>query len=220
MIIVVAVMIAGMQAGRWTVPPLTPAAMEEVFVTDAMICRPKWAMQAHADLKRHEGFRPYAYPDPLSPLGQKHGRKFGYKPAREVLATLGTDSKLSGGPWTVGYGFTHGVTIDTRMTQEEADEALWPEIFSHAAHLDKLVPGWGDMPLYVQSVLVNLVFNLGPTRLAKFKNTLKLFNDGKYAAAASALTQSLWFKQVGDRAVELTKRLAAGSIPSKFAVIT
>lgn len=194
--------------------------VKEMFINNQLICRPAWAIQAHADLKRHEGFRPYAYPDPLSPLGAKHGRKFGYKPAKEVLATLGADAKLSGGPWTVGYGFTHRVTQDTKITEEDASEQLWPEIFEHASHLDKLLPNWGNMPLYVQSVLVNLVFNLGPAGLAKFKNTLKLFNDGEYAAAATALTKSLWYSQVGSRAVELTKRLASGVIPASFAAIT
>lgn len=182
------------------------------------ICRPKWLEQSHADLKRHEGFRPYAYPDPLSVLGQKHGSKFGYKPAREVLASLGASAK-DGGPWTVGYGFTHGVTVDSKMSQEEADELLYDEIMKHSYGLDDLVPDWHNAPLYAQTVLVNLIFNMGKAGLSKFKNSLKLFNDGKYAEAAANLKKSLWYKQVGNRAVELTARLSEGIIPTRFAVI-
>lgn len=184
-----------------------------------MICRPKWLVQSHADLKRHEGFRPYAYPDPLSDLGKKHGRKFGYKPAREVLATLGEDAKLKAGPWTVGYGFTgKDVTVDTSIAQAEADEKLYVEIMDHAQGLDKLVPDWGNAPLVVQTVLVNLIFNMGTEKLRKFTNTLKYFNAGEYAKAATNLTKSLWYQQVGNRAKELTSRLADGLIPDRFKV--
>lgn len=184
---------------------------------NSMICRPQWLEQAHADLKRHEGFRPYAYPDPLSALGQKHGSKFGYKPAREVLATLGKYASLDGGPWTVGYGFTGSdITKDTHISQEDADEKLYTEIMEHAYGLDKLVPDWGNAPLYVQSVLVNLIFNMGKAGLAKFTNTLKMFNAGDYKGAAANLTKSLWYRQVGTRAKELTSRLMAGIIPDRY----
>lgn len=192
--------------------------IQEVFTLNETICRPNWLSQSHADLKRHEGFRPYAYPDPLSALGKKHGSKFGYKPAREVLASLGANES-QGGPWTVGYGFTKNVTPDTHMSQEEADEHLYVEIMQHAQGLDDLVPDWGNSPLYVQTVLVNLIFNLGKAGLAKFKNTLRLFNEGKYVQASANLKQSLWYNQVGNRAVELTARLTAGAIPARFAVI-
>lgn len=181
-----------------------------------LICRPQWLEQAHADLKRHEGFRPYAYPDPLSPLGQKHGSKFGYKPAREVLAALGANAK-DGNPWTVGYGFTgKDVTPDTHISQEEADEKLYTEIVEHSQGLYKLVPDWTDAPLYVQSVLVNLIFNMGTAGLGKFTNTLKMFNAGDYKGAATNLTKSLWYSQVGVRAKELTSRLMAGVIPDRY----
>jgi len=192
--------------------------IQEVFSLNEMICRPAWLIQAHADLKRHEGFRPYAYPDPLSDIGKKHGSKFGYKPAREVLASLGLSEK-SGAPWTIGYGFTHGVTIDSHITQEEADEKLYDEIMEHSYGLDKLVPKWGEAPVYVQTVLVNLIFNMGTAGLAKFKNSLKLFNEGKYAEASANLKKSLWYRQTGNRAVELTARLSEGVIPSRFAVV-
>ena len=180
-------------------------------------CRPRWLEQAHADLRRHEGFRPFAYPDPLSVLGKKYGKEFGYKPANEVLSRLGTNAN-DGAPWTVGYGFTKNVTPNTRIGREEADEMLYDEIIRHAHELDDLVPDWAQAPLYVQSTLVNLVFNMGKGGLSKFKNTLALFNAGKWAEAGKALTNSLWYRQVGNRAVELTNRMITGVIPDKYAV--
>lgn len=192
--------------------------IEEVIMNEELICRPDWMVQTHADLKRHEGFRPYPYPDPLSTLGKKHGSKFGYKPAREVLNSLGA-SEESGRPWTIGYGFAVGVTPDTPMvTEEQASERLWEKIPQYSAKLNKLVPNWYDMPMHVITVLVNMVFNMGEGGLAKFHNTLKLFNEGKYEAAGNNLTKSLWYKQVGNRAVELTQRLVKGTIDSRHRV--
>lgn len=197
----------------------TPAGVDyiggrvtEVLMNEDLICRPDWMQQTHSDLKRHEGFRPYPYPDPLSELGKRHGSKFGYKPAREVLKSIGADER-SGMPWTNGYGFAVGVTPDTPVvTEEEAAEKLWDKIPQYSAMLNKLVPGWHDMPTHVITVLVNLVFNMGEGTLSTFKNTLKLINDGKYEAAAANLTKSLWYKQVGSRGRELTQRLATGVI--------
>lgn len=192
-----------------------PVVIWEVLMNNDLVCRPAWAVQAHADLKRHEGFRPYAYPDPESKLGKAHGRKFGYKPADEVLKSIGAN-EADGRPWTIGYGFARGVKLTDHITEEEASERLWPEIFEHAAELDSIVPNWGDMPLHVQSVLVNLVFNMGANSLKGFKNTLPMFIKGQYEAAGRALRNSLWYKQVGNRAVELTQRLINGSIPDSY----
>lgn len=187
-------------------------------MNEELICRPDWMVQTHADLKRHEGFRPYPYPDPLSALGKKHGTKFGYKPAREVLNSLGA-SEASGKPWTIGYGFAVGITPDTPMvTEAEAAEKLWEKIPQYSSKLNKLVPNWYDMPIHVITVLVNMIFNMGEGGLAKFGNTLKLFNEGKYEAAGINLTKSLWYRQVGNRAVELTQRLVNGTIDSKHRV--
>lgn len=192
----------------------------EVTMNEEMICRPDWMVQTHSDLKRHEGFRPYPYPDPLSELGKRHGSKFGYKPAREVLKSIGANEN-AGLPWTIGYGFAVGVTPDTpAVTEAEASERLWDKIPVYSAMLNKLVPGWYDMPTHVITVLVNLVFNMGEGTLATFKNTLKLFNDGKYEAAAANLTKSLWFRQVGSRGRELTQRLATGIISPSHKVIS
>lgn len=185
-----------------------------------LICRPQWLEQTHADLKRHEGFRPYAYPDPLSPLGKKHGSKFGYKPARNVLASIGANEK-EGAPWTVGYGFTgKDVTPDTQMSEEDASERLYDVIVDHVKGLDKLVPDWLQAPLFVQSVLTNLIFNMGAGGLGEFKNTLKMINSGNYVGASANLVKSLWYKQVGSRAVELVTRLATGDISDKHKVTT
>jgi lysozyme len=73
--------------------------------------------------------------------------------------------------------------------------------------LDQILGWWKNTPPDVQRVLVNLAFNMGANRLLSFKNTLQLIHDAKYKEAADALLQSLYAKQVGQRAVRLANLL-------------
>lgn len=172
---------------------------------------PYWMRQTLADLERHEGFRQYAYPDPLSKLYLRHKKeKWGYQPAEIILARIG-ETPNEGGPWTVGIGFTKGVTFKTRMSREFAIKQLESVVLDHLWVLDKAVPEWKTMPDVVKSVLANLAFNLG-NRLFQFKNTIKLLNQGKFAAAGDNLKASLWAKQVKGRATELINRLKTGKV--------
>lgn len=181
---------------------------------------PKWVRQSSADLQRHEGFREYAYPDPLSRIGKRFPAskyRWGFRPATVILAELGLDPK-DGIPWTVGYGFTRGVNERSRMSREQADQLLTKEMIDHTVGLERLVPRWKDWPLFAQTVIVNLSFNLGIAKLAKFTNTLRFFNAQDWDRAANNLTQSLWYKQVGNRAKELVERLTTKSIQPKYVV--
>ena len=181
-----------------------------------LFSRPKWLAQSMADIARHEGFREFAYPDPLSKLARVRA-KWGYEPAEAIIGRLGLNP-ADGTPWTVGYGFTRGVTYSHRVSKEAANKILEKEILAHCTILDRLVPTWKGMPVYVQTVLANLAFNLG-SRLSEFKATLTLFRAGKFAAAGDRLKGSLWYKQVGSRAHELVERLKTGTIQPQHKVI-
>lgn len=183
--------------------------------------KPSWMPQVLADLARHEGFRQYAYPDPLSKIGRKYSAakyRWGFRPARQILAELGLDAK-DGFPWTVGYGFTRGVNVDSQMSKQQGDRKLEEEVYVHIAGLEKLAPdyrtGW---PLFAQTVAINMIFNMGYDRIKQFGQTFNLLNANNWAAAGSNLRKSLWFKQVGARAVELVTRLETGSIDPKHRV--
>jgi GH24 family phage-related lysozyme (muramidase) len=184
---------------------------------------PEWMKQVLADLERHEGYREYAYPDPLSELERMYPArkyKWGTRPASVIMAELGipVDKVHKGNPWTIGIGFTHGVKYTHRTTRAESYERLKKEVYEHNKGLDKLVPTWKTMPVHVQTVLINLIFNLGTTRLSKFAPTLALFSKGDYAGAARRLENTAWYRQVGGRAVELVERLRIGKVQDKYKV--
>ena len=181
---------------------------------------PNWQTQTVADLQRHEGFREFAYPDPLSVLGRKYQDrkyKWGFVPGDVLLAKYG-ESEKDGRPWTCGFGFTKGIKPSTRINKQQAVNMLTAVLNDHVKLLDRLIPSWRTMPLVPQTVLANLAFNLG-TRLVPFGPTLSLFEKGDYAGAAARLRRTAWFKQVGHRAEELCKRLETGVIESQHKVI-
>lgn len=182
--------------------------------------KPDWLIQTKADLDRHEGFREFAYPDPLSKLGQKYrARKWGwgFEPGDRLLVKYG-EKEIDGRPWTVGYGFTRGVNPSTRVSKERAAQILEQEILEHVKVLDRLIPRWRKMPVVVQTVLANMAYNMG-SRLGQFKATLSVIDAGRYPEAGQRLTKSLWYKQVGGRARELVERLKTGRIQEQYKVI-
>lgn len=192
--------------------------------TQTNMAQPGWLKQTVADLARHEGFGEFAYPDPLSALEKKYpARKHGWgkKPARVIAAQLGlSQADLDAGrPWTVGHGFTHRVTPDSSIKLEASLHRLRDEALAHVADLHKLLPEWKAFPVYAQTVVANLAFNMGIERLSKFKTTLDLLNKREFAAAGTNLRKSLWFKQVGHRSKELVERLEKGIIQPQFKVI-
>lgn len=178
-----------------------------------------WLKQGVADVGRHEGFRQYAYPDPLSVLSKKYPRaKWGFRPAREILKELG-EKEVRGQPWTVGFGQTHGVTPDSTRTRAEAETELELSVKSHVRDLHKLYSGWETAPDFVSSVLVDMIYNMGYDRFKQFQPTIDRMKAGKYEEAAARLRRTPWFKQVGDRAKENVERLERQRIAPEHKVV-
>ncbi len=200
--------------GRVTTP--VPTTGEPLTTGDTDVSLTK---QCVGDLCRHEGFKKYAYPDPIKPLAKKYRTQpWGDRPAREIMILIGETDYSKGEPWTVGIGNTVGVTPDTIVSLTQAQSNLSNHLAKNFRELDQLVPSWKSMPFPIQTVLVNLVYNLGSLGLSKFKNTLSYLVAGNYPSAAANLEKSLWFKQVGHRATELVKRVRTCSIDPKHLV--
>lgn len=63
------------------------------------------------------------------------------------------------------------------------------------------------LPGEVQEILVNMMFNMGRTRLSKFKKFNAAIADKDWATAAIEGRDSLWYRQVTNRAERLMVRL-------------
>jgi lysozyme len=144
--------------------------------------------QVFNDLKRHEGCRLKVYRDTV-------------------------------GVWTIGYGHTKGIHEGTKpITQEQAEEWLKEDMQIGFDIARKVFRGYPDMDKVRKSVLVNMAFNLGETNLRKFFTFFRRLQEQNYEGAALQMLDSKWATQVGQRAVELAKRMSSGKIETRHLV--
>ena len=166
-----------------------------------------WILKLKHMIKEEEQYRQFAYPDPLSALAKKypaHTYGWGRRSATQIL--IGIDAKAEdGAPWTVGYGYTHGVLPSTEFSEGMADHKLEEVIQQSVLEVASIVPSFKEQPDAVKAVLVDMCYNMGIKTLRQFKTTLKAFNDKNYEAAATGMEHSLWYKQVGNRAKKLVR---------------
>lgn len=102
----------------------------------------------------------------------------------------------------------HGQPIGTPVSEERVRECFEKDLDTAISECIILYgEEWDNFPGEVQEVLVNMLFNLGRPRLSKFKNFNKKLVTGDYAGAAPEGRDSIWYKQVGNRAERLMTRL-------------
>lgn len=171
--------------------------------------------QVMRDLNNDEGFREFAYPDPLSKLYKQFPdlrNLWGTKPVKELLAGKTGYLLADGFPWTVGFGFTKGVTPDTRMPRQQAERRLEEEVLDVDSALVKALSWYNSASFVTKTILINMAFNMGIKGLLGFRNTLAYVGQKNYAAAAVNMRKSLWYQQVPKRAERLAKRMETQKI--------
>lgn len=108
-----------------------------------------------------------------------------------------------------------GRNLDSRgVSEEEAMFMLDNDITICEEALDKKYPWWRKLSEKRQSVLIDLMFNLGESRLAKFVNFLQKLETASsaedYAGAAEELLDSLYAKQLPGRSKRNADLLRGG----------
>lgn len=104
----------------------------------------------------------------------------------------------------------HGEPVGTPVSEERVRECFEKDLDTAIGECVVLYgDAWEDFPDEVQEVLVNMLFNLGRPRLSKFKNFNNKLLEGDWAAAAPEGRDSIWYRQVGNRAERLMARLEA-----------
>lgn len=102
----------------------------------------------------------------------------------------------------------HGESIGTPVSEERVRECFDKDL---QTAIDECIvlykEAWETFPGEVQEILVNMLFNLGRPRLTKFKNFNRKLLEGEYSEAAPEGRDSIWYRQVGNRAERLMTRL-------------
>lgn len=118
---------------------------------------------------------------------------------------------------TIGYGHNMSAVSDearTRyethgITEQEAETLLRLDV-TRAVDACMQYKWFDELDDIRKCVVINMMFNLGAVRFAKFKNMIMMLDAQNYSVAASQMVASKWYKQVKLRAHELVQQMRTG----------
>lgn len=125
------------------------------------------------------------------------------------------------GAWTIGYGYNmeaHGVPGDMvraviegkGITKERAEKLMMLEIAVSLDWAKRIFPNFAVFSDNRQRVIVDMIFNMGPSGFQSFKQTIPLMCEGLWDQAAKNILASRYAKQVKGRAVRNAEMLRNG----------
>jgi lysozyme len=115
--------------------------------------------------------------------------------------------QCSAGKLTIGIGRN---IEDIGITEEEAMVLLGNDISRVVSELNQNIPAFANLNQIRQRVLVDMCFNLGISRLLKFRRMLAALDAGDFSKAADEMMDSRWARQVGKRADNLKQMMKTG----------
>lgn len=122
--------------------------------------------------------------------------------------------RCTAGKLTIGVGRN---LEDRGITAEESAMLLSNDISREERELLAALPWVAKLSEVRQRVLLDMSFNLGLQGLLAFKRTLAAIQAGQYQQAAGMMLESLWARQVGQRAQRLSEMMATGQVPKELA---
>lgn len=135
-----------------------------------------------AELKTHEGYMRKVYKDHLGYLTVGIGHKL-------------TESELK--------LYDEGDII----TDEDALYLFENDLNIAIEGCEKLYERFEQLPYVIQKTLINMCFNVGETRLRKFKRMNQAIAESNWETMADEMVDSRWYRQVGNRSVYLVERV-------------
>lgn len=103
----------------------------------------------------------------------------------------------------------YGKPVATRVSESRVRECFERDVSIAIQDCESIMGTtvWIELPGEVKSILVNMLFNLGRPRFTKFVKFRAALQQGNYKVAAKEGRDSLWYRQVTNRAERLMKRL-------------
>ena len=100
-----------------------------------------------------------------------------------------------------------GASVGTAVSESRVDECFEKDVETVIGDCKKLHDAWDGYPQEVKQIVANMMFNMGLTRLSKFKRHNAALQSVDWKEAAEEGRDSRWYKQVTNRAERLMSRL-------------
>ncbi len=102
-----------------------------------------------------------------------------------------------------------GQEVGTAVSDERVRQAFDADVVSVIEDCNKLYNDFDELPEEVQQIIANMMFNMGRTRLSKFRGMKRGVDNKDWNAAADEMVDSRWYRQVTNRADRLVQRMRA-----------
>ena len=102
-----------------------------------------------------------------------------------------------------------GQAVGTTISDERVQSAFEADVVSVIEDCNKLYDDFDELPEEVQQIIANMMFNMGRTRLSKFRGMKRGVDARDWNAAADEMVDSKWYRQVNNRANRLVQRMRA-----------
>jgi lysozyme len=101
----------------------------------------------------------------------------------------------------------YGKEIGTYVPEYRVIKAFKQDIKTVLSDCNRLYEDFEDLPEEVQRVIANMMFNMGYTRLSKFRGMKRGVDARDWNDAADEMVDSRWYNQVTNRATRLVERM-------------
>ena len=113
------------------------------------------------------------------------------------------------GHLVTGHDKEHGWSVGTDVDEDRVREVFEQDVQTVLSDCEILYPDFYDLPEEAQLIIANMMFNMGRTRLSKFKGMKRGVDAQDWNAAADEMVDSAWYNQVTNRANRLVERMRA-----------
>lgn len=97
-----------------------------------------------------------------------------------------------------------------KITNDMIDRLLFLSVSTATADCHSLFPEFDNFTEARRMALVDFLFNIGKKRAMGFRKAIAAINTGRWEDAAKEMRDSNWFRQVPNRAKEITEMIEEG----------
>lgn len=108
---------------------------------------------------------------------------------------------------TIGYGRCVQEGQGLGITEEEAEILLRSDVGRTVEEVRANFNWFNEAPTKIQSVIIEVAFQLGLPRLRQFRKMLEALSHSDYKRAAEELVDSLYYRQCPQRVTRYAERL-------------